>query len=829
MLPDSSPSVTLAGLAWLAGTAVQLMQPVLWKAGTYQALLAVGVAVLVLYVGRKLCAPGWLYLALVATAMGSAGWRATHYQVQQLPDGLQGQALELVGVVSGLPQWRADGARFVFEVEQASLRGQPVRVPQQLSLGWFAPRDMTTEPAPQADCQMCVQPGERWQFTVQLQQPHGLRNPHGFDLELWMWEQGLGASGVVRAEPAPALLRPAAWRHAPVDMARLQVRERLLAHLQARGGDDSGNDRDMRRSAGVLAALVMGDQSAIERDDWEIFRITGVAHLMSISGLHVTMFSWLAAGLVGWLWRRTARWGWPCCLWLPAPQAALWAGALLAWAYALFSGWGVPAQRTVCMLIVVAWLRHGGRQWPWHAVLAVAAWAVVVLDPWALLQVGFWLSFAAVGILFLSGERAQEVAPEAGWIQRMQAAVLAFAWQQWVVLLALTPLAMLMFAQFSVVGIFANAVAVPLVTVVVTPLAMLGVFWPPLWTGAAAAVHAMIQGLEWLAALHWASYGAALAPLWVGVAGLSGGVLLALRLPLVWRLHGLVLLLPVLSWQAPRPPPGEFEVIMADIGQGGAVLVRTASHSLMYDAGPAWSQGNDAGQRVLLPLLRALDEQPDMLLLSHTDSDHAGGIGALRAAYPQAQWLGAALPDEALRQQGMQACMVGQKWRWDNVDFEILNPQAQDYTPDASSNGLSCVLRIGNARRTALLVGDVELEQERAMVARVPAQRLRADLLLAAHHGSKTSTGDAWLQAVQPQWTLIQHGYRNRYRHPHDQVLQRLLRHATQIVQTDQCGAARWQSVDNQLQCEREKHRRYWQHLIPLPEVRRQAEAGRES
>ena len=664
---------------------------------------------------------------------------------------------------------------------------------------------------------------------MRLRQPHGNRNPFGFDLELWMWQQGVGANGQVLVRPEDAAvtrLAAAPWYRIDLAMdgVRLQVRERLLAYV-APAQKDRADAGERQRVAGVLAALVMGDQAAIERQDWDIFRRTGVAHLMSISGLHVTMFAWLAGGLVGWAWRRSARRGWPLCLWLPAPLAGLWGGVLFALLYAWFSGWGVPAQRTVCMLLVVAVLRGGGRQWPWHAIWAMAALAVTLLDPWALLQPGFWLSFVAVAMLFITGEAQQ--APAAGWRGRVWQTVRAFLHQQWVVVLALTPLAMLMFGQFSIAGVAANMLAVPLVTLLVTPLALLGVLLPPLWLLAADLLQMMNAILEWMASWPWAMHGAALAPLWAGMAGLGGGILLAARLPFSWRWQGLLWLAPVLLWQSVRPASGEFELLMLDIGQGSSVLVRTAGHSLLYDTGARHSERSDAGQRILVPLLAALDERLDRLVLSHADNDHAGGAPAVLQARPQARVMGSLPPAHPLHASpGVTTCQAGQQWEWEGVRFEVLHPAAGAAITEANTNASSCVLRISNGRRSALLAGDIEVEQELRLAQILPASRLQSDVLLAAHHGSDTSTSLEWLQAVQPRWTLIQHGYRNSYGHPHASVLQRLMAQGTTIVQTDQCGAGWWRSSSNQIVCEREQHRRYWQHDVPLPAVRQQAPQG---
>jgi competence protein ComEC len=386
--------------------------------------------------------------------------------------------------------------------------------------------------------------------------------------------------------------------------------------------------------------------------------------------------------------------------------------------------------------------------------------------------------------------------------------------EQGVITLALTPLTLLLFGQVSLVGLVANALAIPWVTLVVTPLAMLGVLAPPLWDVAAWAIAGLAWYLHLLAALPFASVSIAQAPVWAGAVGVLGGLLLAMPLPKSLRALGLPLMLPVLLWQAPRPAEGQFELLAADVGQGNAVMVRTATHALLYDAGPRFSRDSDAGHRVLVPLLRALDVPLDLLVLSHRDSDHVGGAPAVLAMQPQAALL-SSIEDghelQALRP--AKRCVAGQRWRWDGVDFEVLHPQADDYTAGSKSNALSCTLRITSATSSALLVGDIEQPQEARLLA--TGAPLKADVLLVPHHGSKTSSSAAFLDAVQPQIALLQAGYRNRYGHPAVPVLQRYAERHIRVVDSPHCGAATWQSAQPQVvQCQRTHALRYWQHRL---------------
>ncbi len=850
-----SPALGWRALAALGGVAAQLQQGELWAVADYCALLAVCMAAALALRRWAALRHAILLLACAGAAFALVGLRASHFDAQRLDPALEGQDLQVVGVVGDLTQSNATGLRFRLQVESAQRGAQAVQLPPRMDVGWYsglAPRGAGAE---LADWELQRQPqdlrpGQRWQFTLRVKAPHGSRNPQGFDYELWLWTQGLQATGYVRAgarDAAPVLLGET-WAY-PVAAVRQQVRARILAHVAD------------PQAAGLIAALVVGDQAAIERADWDVFRATGVAHLVSISGLHITMFAWGAMAAVGWLWRRSQR----LCLWLPAPTAALVGGVLLALAYALFSGWGVPAQRTCVMLATFAGLRILGLRWPWPQVWLLAFCVVVASDPWALLQAGFWLSFVAVGVLFAShpGRQRPAQATHARTLPALDTdprdnldtlavppvpddkarslgqrclgasaqALRTLAGEQWTITLALAPLTVMLFGQMSVVGLLANLLAVPWVTLVLTPLAMVGVLFAPVWGLAALAVDALMAVLQTLAAWPGAVLTLAVPPLWLAALASLGGLLLVLPGPWSLRLLGLPLLLAVPLWQVPAPALGEFELLAADVGQGNAVLVRTAQHALLYDAGPRYSLQSDAGHRVLVPLLQATQTRLDRLVLSHRDTDHVGGAAAVLATQPQADMLTSLTADHPLLAgRTSQRCEAGQAWTWDGVRFEVLHPRAQDYEsqPPPKPNALSCVLRISGGASSALLVGDIERAQEAALLARLGqadgANGLRSTVLLAPHHGSKTSSSAEFLAAVQPAVVLVQAGYRNRYGHPAPEVMARYQAlgaadgqtQILEIVDSPHCGAFTWRSgVPHNGVCARALGQRYWHHRVP--------------
>ncbi|WP_431289133.1 DNA internalization-related competence protein ComEC/Rec2 [Roseateles chitinivorans] len=762
----------------------ELPGPVAWRAWT---AVVVTLAFTMALPFARVAKVQWLTWSLLA-ALAGFGLTAARAEARlsDMPSVEQaGQVMTLTGRVDSLPQRTAgiggvEGWRFILDVDPAATAS--TAAPPRVLLSCY---QMPTPP----------RAGERWRLDVKLRRPHGLMNPHGFDQALWMLDQDLPAAGSCRSKGQERLESGGF----SVDGLRQSMRDAIDRQL---------SERSDRRGAGVLAALSLGDQGAVNAADWALYRDAGVSHLLSVSGLHVTMFAWLAGAAAGWAWRRSAR----LCLRLPAPRAAMWIGAVAAWLYALFSGWGVPSQRTVGLLVILALLRQAGARWPWPMSLFAAAAGVCAADPWALTQAGFWLSFCAVALLMAADHRA-----DPGW-----RGALRNAWHtQWVVTLGLAPLTLLLFQQLSIVGLIANAFAIPLVSYVITPLAMLGALCPPLWTLGAWCVALMNAMLEALRVLPMAVWHLPWPPAWTLALGLIGGA--ALAMPWPWRLRagGLALCLPMLWPVTFRPGPGQFELWLPDVGQGGAAILRTQGHTMVFDAGPSWGPGSDAGQRVLLPLLRGLGERYlDLLMVSHADQDHAGGAASLLAALPVERRLGA-VP-------GGEGCRRGQRWTWDGVRFEVLWPIAESEPGESGAAGQkrkavkpnagSCVLRVEAAGRRVLLTGDVEAPQEARLVREDGEEELRSEVLVVPHHGSRTSSTTAFVRTVAPRVAAVQSGYLNRFGHPKPDVVARYVAVGALLLNTVDCGAWLWRSdrwsspIED---CERAKRRRYWLRLPP--------------
>lgn len=726
-----------------------------------------------------------LVIAAAAMGVGFAALRAEHRLVSALPAEWEGRDVSITGVVAEMAQPFARGERFVFAVEQVLTAG--AAVPEHVMLSWYRP-ESDADGGRAYGAPMMV-PGDRWQLTVRLKRPHGNANPGGFDYEAWLFERDIRATGYVRVSPAPVRTGTASsampylverWRH--------EIRARFLDALQSSD------------YAGVLVALAVGDQRAIQGEFWRVFAATGTTHLMSISGLHVTMVAALLAAIVGVLWRRSPR----LMHRLPAQKAAIVAGWLGALGYAILAGFSVPAQRTAYMLTVVALAMLSGRRAAGTQVLLLALFIVLLIDPWAVLAPGFWLSFGAVSLLFYVSSGRQAVS--GGWRRSPWQSALQWGRVQWAVTIGSLPLLLLFFQQFSLVSPLANAVAIPVISLVVTPLALLAIVLPiPLLLDLAHGVLALVMQLLILLA-DLPLYEQPAPPMWSILLAVVGVGVLLLPRGFPVRFVGAFFLLPALLHTPSRPSPGAVDVTVLDVGQGLAVVVRTATKTLLYDAGPLYSAESDAGQRIVVPYLRANGiRRIDTMIVTHSDSDHAGGAASVLAAVPVDRLLSSVdgMPGEA--------CAAGMSWDWEGVRFLMLHPVPGEagFARRLRPNNRSCVLRIEAAGGASiLLASDIEAADEMAILGR-DAGTLASDVLLVPHHGSRTSSSPAFVAAVAAQHVIYPVGYRNRFGHPRPEVMARYAG-ATEW-RTDRDGALHVDLADRPvIVAQRRVRPRYW-------------------
>ncbi len=731
-----------------------------------------------------------------------AGFCAQRYLTDALPKDLEGRDIVLVGTVHSLPFRFPQGVRFNFTVESAQVDGKPVSsIPPKIALSWYA--SSRTGGTPPSE----VQPGERWQLNVHLQRPHGNANIGGFDYEVWLLEQDLRATGTVRTEDESCAstlvidgsvcadnrrLASFVWSfNNVVERARGWMRDRIVAALPD------------KQYAGVIVALVIGDERGVNQTDWKVFNRTGVGHLIAISGLHITLIAGMCARLMYALWSRSFFTRAELPLLLPAHKAAALTGVIIGFIYVLLAGFGVPAQRTLYMLTVVATALWFGRLASISHIACIALGVVLLLDPWAVLWPGFWLSFGCVAIILYAtvGRTLQlptDVSPPVQpRLQRWWTWLKAEGRTQLSLTLGLVPLTMLLFGQVSIVSPIANAIAIPLISFIVTPLALLGSVLPaPLSAGLLLFAHFWIDGLAqvltFLSAMPGAVWMAPVPPFWIFACALIGTLWLLAPRGMPLRPLGLIGWLPLLLNSPSHPRDGEIWVTAFDVGQGMAVLIETPRRRLLYDTGPVYSPEADGGNRVILPYLHARGiTKLDGMIISHNDNDHSGGALSVFEEMP-VDWVASSLAFDSPIVRAAPAhrrCVAGQNWVWDDVHFEMLQPAASSYeSTKYKPNAHSCTVKISVGTQAILLAGDIESVQEAELVNSIPG-KLQSTVLLAPHHGSGTSSTLPFLQAVKPQIAIFQVGYRNRFHHPKPEVYERYGDLGITRLRSDDAGA----------------------------------------
>ncbi len=740
-------------------------------------MLAFTLGILLIFALRSLPSPGSLLLFVLPLCVPWRGrvllaafvlgvvlctWHGQRYLDQRWPAARHGETELVQGTIVSLPerQVAADGAvsnwRFEFEPQSADL-------PQRIRVSWYRSKVIPAG-------------GQCWRLQLRLRTPHGSFNPGGFDYEAWLLRERIAATAsVVEAEPCEsAARRPAQWI--------LTLRQNIVDRIDRAVGEGS--------AAAMMAALAVGSTAGLRDADWQLFRETGTTHLIAISGFNLGVVSGFIFLLLRWLWSLWPR----LCLWVPAQRVGLVGSGVAAAFYALLAGFDPPVLRALIMLLmlIVAALLHR-----LHNVMRVLsyAWALILLlDPFAVLSPGLWLSFGAVlAILFVSRGRLR----------------LPSAWRvalnvQWMLSFALIPLTLYFFGGFAWLSPLVNLLAVPLFSVL-TPLVLVAVaamtihFPFGAWIGQQLAwgFDVLVNGLEWTLALAPSPWVSASPPWPALVLGALGAILL-------WLPRGAPLRVLALSCLAalalPRQQlPTELALTALDVGQGTAVVVRTASHTLLVDAGPAFESSFDAGRSVVVPYLLSQGiTRLDALVVSHDDNDHAGGVAAVRSLLPVSRVIGTA---------DGEACADGMHWRWDDVDFSVLHPMDSGGT----GNNHSCVLLIDGPYRI-LLPGDIERAAERRLL-REHREALAADVLLTPHHGSRTSSTQGFVEAVGAGVVVHSAAWRSRFGHPRAEVVERYAAQGAAQYTTGVSGAIRIERDEDgsfKVRAARRDHARWW-------------------
>lgn len=660
---------------------------------------------------------------------------------------LQGRVVGLVETEVGYAQQPVQ--RFQFDVTQCESAPHVAcaQVPRRVQLSWY-------------DAARAPDSGSSWQLRVKLKRPRGFANPAGFDYAAWLVANRIGAVGYVERSPDNILQAPAssfsidAWR----SRARVYLEQRL----------NTAAHRDL------LLGLLVGDGSAIDQSQWTTFRATGTVHLFVVSGLQIALSGGLMLGLSRLWWRSPFAVSNRRSYWLAALPAAL-----VAVLYAMLAGFGLPLQRALIMFGLLLWALTARTEIAPTRGWITALWLVLLGDPLAVLDAGFWFSFAVVGVLLIVVSGRREATPSR----------LRWWWAQCAVFVASLPLLLAMTGQFTLLALPANLVAIPLSTLITMPLALFALVadtvvpsvGATLWRGADLSLDWIGVYLQWLqqhgAALIWHAAG-------VGEVSIAAAVAFAaLRLlprGMPGRGFAFWLLLPLLWPRLESIAPGASRITVVDVGQGLSVLVETAQHRLLYDTGPPFGPERSVAELTLTPLLRQRGiERLDTVVISHRDNDHAGGWTEIEREFAVER----VLVGEDIGAARAEPCRAGMHWQWDAVEFTMLYPDGVG----ATGNNASCVLQIRVGDATILLTGDIERSGEYKLLDSPQLQLLT--LLLAPHHGSNSSSTTALIERTQPRYVVFSSGYLNRFHHPHPAVEQRYRAAGSTLFNTASDGA----------------------------------------
>ncbi len=719
---------------------------------------------------------------------------------KRLPTMLEGETLQVEGVVIGLPERSMIAQRFHFEIRVAPAGF----FPRKVVLNYYG--DAT------------IVPGQYWRFTVRLNRPHGFSNPGGFDYEAWLFQQGISARGYVRDSVSNQLLT------APSGEARFSlvtwlhsVRYFLQKKLQRMLGDS--------QYGGLLMALLLGDRSAISQDSWRLFTATGSNHLFVISGLHIGMISgfafWLALAVSKMLGIGNL---------VPAQKLAAVFALMAAFGYALLAGFSLPTQRAFIMIAALICSLFWNTRQQMSLRFLLAVFAVLLINPLALTNSGFWFSFIAVASL-LAFSRSPQASVAVEEIEkpnqtRVSWTVDSFVRPQLIVFIALAVPLIFFTQQLSLLAPLVNIFAIPVVGLLIVPICFLSLLVSFVNEAAAilmfdiahGVISLLIRSMEFF--VGWGSGSVQLQltqPNKFHVLLLFFVVLLLLLPTGVCR-RGLVV--PLLLCVLPMPEYLRalsvedivLRLHVVDVGQGLAVIVQTRQHALLYDTGANLSPDFNIGSAIVVPTLRALGiHSLAAVIVSHGDNDHAGGLVGIDEGVNIERLISNRRDLDA----GLSAepCLETNDWNWDGVAFRFLKTGV-DYS---SENNSSCVLQIASSAGSVLLPGDIEREAE-LRLARDYGDELASSVLIVPHHGSSSSSSYAFLKRVQAKYAVFSAGYRNSFGHPHDQVVERYGEFVNSTLLTSKSGMISFEFTASELSegetininTHRKQNLRYW-------------------
>jgi len=778
-----------------------------------------------------------LFILLFCSGIVYTSIFASQKLATRLDESLVGQSLLVSGVVSNIPVANGHVQRFIFDVDDLQVLTSDSQqsldydsgssFPNRLRLNWYYGKVVNTS--------------ERWQFEVRLKPPHGFMNPAGFDYESWLFQQGIDATGYIRKSDFNKQLNHSSAESLAgiVNRLREKISQFINVISHKRISDEQSINSDYN-SLALIKALAIGEKSSISNKQWQVLTSTGTSHLMAISGLHVGLAALFAYVLT----RRIV----PSHVAkrVPIQHVSLVVGLLVALLYALIAGLSIPTQRAIIMLSVLSMMlliRHNHR--PVDA-LGFALMAILLVDPLAVLAVGFWFSFAAVAVIFLSissPSTQAQMATVPVW-DKIFSILKQWIRLQLTISLFLLPLSLFMFQQVSIISPVANFLLIPYVSFLVVPVVLLALvftFLSPiiaeyLYTLAANMIDFIWPALHYLSNLPYA--------LWInGEVGflvlisativlfivffiINGTLFNVIKkcnkrnkkiIILISCITTILFTLSFLVTDKSDLSSGEYSITILDVGQGSAAVLQTKNHVMVFDTGAKFSDKLDAGSSVIVPYLRSQGMKSlDYLIVSHGDNDHIGGAQAIIDSYSTVIVLGQDL--ESLQTEAKQNCYDGFNWQWDGVGFEILSPEDNKQRPlqVVKRNNRSCVLRVSSEFGSVLFPGDAERKVEKRLLA-LHGKQLVSDVLIVPHHGSNTSSSSSFIDAVNPAIAIFSVGYKNRYKLPNKKVLSRYMLKNIKLVETAKSGAITIQFTDES-ELDVVEHRRnstkYWNHII---------------
>lgn len=628
----------------------------------------------------------------------------------------------LTGYITTIPNQTATKTQFQFLAE--TLNQQPVKAAILLTCYQHCPP---------------FQAGQYWQLTAKLKKPINLANPGHFDFERWLYSRHIQWLGTIQAKTSRLLAQPS------LHFTLLKWRERWSQRL--------AQINPHPETLGIFQALTIGLTHEISQAQWTLFRRTGTTHLIDISGEHIAML----AGLMFWLLKQLISRLGQFCLYCPAPKFASIGAIIFTTGYALIAGFSAPTQRALIMCILMLsryfYQQQIGIWQNWRYALLL----VLLFEPHSVQMIGFYFSFLAVAILILLNQRSH----------------LRGLWQtitlQSACLIGLMPLSLFWFSYGSFNGLFTNLIAIPLVSLLIVPLALIIAFFSP-WgmipgsvTLLNMAIHGLLTLLTWLDSLAFLNIQWSLPT----VAGLLA-LMLTLTISVLLPVPRLLPSVAILAWcglfpHYPQVKQGEARIDVLDVGQGLAAVIHTAHHILVYDTGMKFYSSSDMAKLALIPYLQTWHTQTiDAVVISHPDLDHRGGLNSLADAYPIQQLF---VDEPAFYHHG-ETCHQAQSWHWDGVTFQFLPIKAMM----DKKNNHSCILRISNRFGSVLFSGDIEKKAEHYLIATY-GKNLASTGLIIPHHGSKTSSSLAFLTQVAPRFAIASYGFDNRYHFPHQQTI----------------------------------------------------------